>query len=66
MTTTQPTTGCYQIRHSINSQGIRIYTAEYITHAGEVRYMMHAAVIDPCVKLINALTGRNTLMHRRG
>ena len=57
MTTTQPTTACYRISRGFASNGVTIYTAEYITHAGEVRYMMHAAVIDPCAKLINALTG---------
>jgi hypothetical protein len=49
-------TGCYRLTRGISSQGIAIFTAEYITHAGEVRYMMHSAVIDPCVKLINKLT----------
>jgi hypothetical protein len=64
--TPETTTACYRIRRGFASNGMTIYTAEYITHTGEVRYMMHAAVIDPCVKLINRLTGRTGLMYRRG
>jgi|APCry1669188910_1035180.scaffolds.fasta_scaffold05071_8 hypothetical protein len=60
------TPASYRITRGITSNGIAIYTAEYITHNGEVRYLMHAAIIDPCAKLVNALTGRNTLMTRRG
>lgn len=43
-----------------------IWIAEYIGYDGQARYMMHAAVPDPIVKLIDGLTGRNTLMTRRG
>ena len=49
---------CYRITRGINSQGVTIYTAEYITHNGEVRYLTHAAIIDPVATLINKLTGR--------
>lgn len=66
MTATLPTTACYRIARGFASNGVTIYTAEYITHDGEVRYMMHSAVIDPCLELVNRLTGRNTLMTRRG
>jgi hypothetical protein len=62
--TNQPTTGCYQLRRSMASNGMTIYIAEYITHSGEVRYMMHAAVIDPVRKLIDQLTGRIGPMYR--
>lgn len=49
---------CYRISRGINSQGVTIYTAEYITHNGEVRYLDHAAIIDPVAALVNKLTGR--------
>lgn len=42
-----------------------IWIAEYIGSDGQARYMMHAAVPDPVVKLINKLTGREGLMYRR-
>ena len=51
-------TACYRIRRAIASNGVTIYIAEYITHSGEVRYMDHAAIIDPMAALINKLTGR--------
>ena len=51
-------TACYRISRGFAANGVTMYTAEYITHSGEVRYMMHAAIIDPCAKLIAALTGR--------
>ena len=54
----------YQIRRA-NAGGVNIWIAEYIGSDGQARYMMHAAVPDPIVKLINKLTGREGLMYRR-
>jgi len=49
--------GCYRIRRGVAANGVHVYTAEYITHNGEVRYLTHAAIIDPVAALINKLTG---------
>lgn len=62
--TDTPSTGCYRIRRGMASNGVTIYVAEYITHNGEVRYMYHAAIIDPVRALIDKLTGRTGLMYR--
>jgi hypothetical protein len=51
-------TACYRISRGIAANGVAVFTAEYITHAGEVRYLMHAAIIDPVAALIKKLTGR--------
>ena len=50
--------GTYQIRRAINTQGVALWFAEYITHSGEVRYLAHAAVPDPIHALIQKLTGK--------
>ncbi len=50
--------GCYRITRGMATNGVTVWTAEYITHSGEVRYMMHAAIIDPVRALINQLTGK--------
>lgn len=52
----QPT-GCYRITRGIAANGVTVYTAEYITHNGEVRYLTHAAIIDPVRALVDQLTG---------
>lgn len=55
----------YRIRRAW-AGGMTIWIAEYIGYDGQARYMMHAAVPDPIVKLINKLTGRDSLLYRRG
>ena len=56
--------GCYTITRGLATNGVTIYTAEYITHNGEVRYLMHSTIIDPVRALINKLTGRTGPMYR--
>lgn len=56
--------GCYRITRSIDSAGGAVWTADYITHNGEVRYMMHSAIIDPVRKLVDRMTGRVGPMYR--
>ena len=53
-----PTTGCYRITRGMASNGVTVWTAEYITHSGEVRYLMHAAIIDPVRALVDKLTAK--------
>lgn len=55
----------YQIRRAF-AGGMTIWIAEYIGYDGQVRYLDRAAVPDPIVKLVDKLTGRDTLMTRRG
>ena len=54
----EPTTACYRITRGLAANGVTIYTAEYITHNGEVRYLAHSAIIDPVRALVDKLTGR--------
>jgi hypothetical protein len=58
------TPATYRVRRSMNSQGVALWIAEYITHSLEVRYLAHAAVADPICKLVAKLSGRDTLMTR--
>lgn len=48
---------CYRITRGLAANGVTVYTAEYITHNGEVRYLAHSAIIDPVRALVDKLTG---------
>lgn len=58
------TPASYRIRRAINTQGVALWFAEYITHDLEVRYLAHAAVPDPICKLVAKLSGRDAPLTR--
>jgi hypothetical protein len=51
-------TGCYRITRGMATNGVTVWTAEYITHSGEVRYLTHSAIIDPVRALVDKLTAK--------
>ena len=55
----------YRVRRAITSDNIALWIAESVDENGQITELLRSAVAWPVTELINKLTGRVGLLHRR-